>query len=518
MNSLILLAVLFLSATAERPVAGDRPNIVYILCDDLGYGDVGAFNPQSKIATPNIDSLASAGMPFTDMHSGSAVCTPTRYGILTGRYAWRTRLNKGVLGGLSPHLIDAERLTVGSLLQEHGYHTACIGKWHLGVDWEVLPGKTISISSIETPDQVDSVRYDQGFTHGPTTRGFHHFFGISASLDMVPYTYLEGNRVRALPTAIKDFAMLFGTGERRTRRGPAAPDFEAVDVLPTLQREAIRYIESRAHDAKKGKPFFLYLPLASPHTPILPSKEWQGQSNLTPYADFVMQTDAAVGAVLEALDSADLTKETLVIVTSDNGFSPAADTSALAKVGHRPSYIYRGTKADIFEGGHRIPFVVRWPGKIPPGSSSDFPMCLTDLLATVAEILEVALPDNAGEDSVSMLPILTASGPPIGREALVHHSVNGTFAIRRGKWKLIFAPDSGGWSAPRPGTKEAAGLPSLQLYDLEHDPGETTNVVGAQPEVAERLTTLMERYLDEGRSTPGTPQTNDRMVEYRQGP
>jgi arylsulfatase A len=502
------------SARAAEPAA-QRPNIVYILCDDLGYGDVQCFNPQGKIRTPHIDRLASEGMRFTDAHSGSAVCTPTRYGLLTGRYAWRSRLQQGVLGGLSPRLIEPGRMTVASLLQQRGYHTACIGKWHLGLNWVRLPGKSVAELSIESPQQVWNVDYAQPFTDGPRAVGFDYYFGISASLDMVPYTFLENDRVVALPTEEREFAMFLGRDGATTRRGPTAPDFDAADVLPRLTDKAIEYIESRASQASGGEPFFLYLPLASPHTPILPTAPWIGRSGLNAYADFVMQTDHCIGQVLAALDKHGLAGNTLVIVTSDNGCSPQARFDELAAAGHHPSYPFRGHKADIFEGGHRVPLVVRWPGRVKPGSQSDQLVCLTDLLATCAELLGAKLPDDAGEDSVSMLPALLGTAQRPLREAVVHHSVNGSFAIRQGPWKLILCPDSGGWSAPRPGRDDTSGLPPVQLYNLQDDVGERTNLHDRHPEIVAHLTRLLERYVAQGRSTPGAPQRNAVEVKWR---
>lgn len=503
------------SVDAAEPAGAPPPNIVYILCDDLGYGDVRCFNPQGKIATPHIDRLASEGMRFTDAHSGSAVCTPTRYGLLTGRYAWRTRLQQGVLGGLSPRLIEPGRLTVATLLKQHGYHTACIGKWHLGLNWVRLPGKSVAELSIESPEQVWNVDYAQPFTDGPRAVGFDYYFGISASLDMVPYTFLVNDRVVALPTEDRQFAMFLGRTGGTTRRGPTAPDFDAADVLPQLTQKAVAYIESRARQASGGEPFFLYLPLASPHTPILPTEPWIGRSGLNAYADFVMQTDHCIGQVLAALDQHRLAGNTLVIVTSDNGCSPQARFDELAAAGHHPSYTFRGHKADIFEGGHRVPFVVRWPGRVKPGTQSDQLTCLTDLLATCAELLGAKLPDDAGEDSVSMLPAMlgTAQGPL--REAVVHHSSNGSFAIRQGPWKLILCPDSGGWSAPRPGRDDTSGLPPVQLYNLHDDVGERNNVQDRHPEIVARLTQLLQHYVAQGRSTPGVPQRNAVEVRIR---
>jgi len=483
----LLLALLAACSAPEPRPAQDRPNIVYLLADDLGYGDLSCLNKDSKIATPNMDRLASQGMIFTDAHSGSAVCTPTRYGILTGRYAWRTRLQQGVLDGYSPALIDPKRLTVASMLRRQGYHTACIGKWHLGFQWA------------GTKENVD---YARPIRNGPTDAGFDTYYGISASLDMPPYVWIENDRAVGIPTATKTWI----------RTGPAHPDFEAVDVLPTITRKSIDYLDQRA---KETRPFFLYVPLNAPHTPIVPSPEFAGKSGLGAYGDFVLQVDAAVGEILKTLDRNGQAGNTLVILTSDNGCSPSAGYPALAKLGHNPSHTFRGTKADIFEGGHRIPFLVRWPGKIRAGSRCDDTICLTDLMATCAAFLDVALPDDAGEDSVNLLPAFfgTSTGPL--REATVHHSINGSFAIRQWNWKLELCADSGGWSEPRPGKADVTKLPAVQLYDLALDGGERKNVQADHPEVVERLSRLLQQYVDRGRSTPGAPQKNDTSVAIR---
>ncbi len=480
-----------------------RPNIVYVLCDDLGYGDVHALNPErGKIPTPNMDRLAAAGMVFTDVHSSSSVCTPTRYGIMTGRYNWRTRLQSGVLGGFSPALIDAGRLTVPKLLKQQGYHTACIGKWHLGM---TMP---ITKKSGKYTDQIEdgndgTFNAQQRIGDGPTTRGFDYYYGISASLDMPPFAFIENDRFTQAPTATKKWL----------RSGPAAPDFEAIDVLPTLARKACEYFAARAVDAKAGKPFFLYLPLASPHTPIVPTKDWQEKSGLNPYADFVMQTDAALGEILAALEKNGLAATTLVIFTSDNGCSPAAKIDELEGKGHFPSWQLRGHKADIWDGGHRVPFIARWPGRIQAGAKCAQVACLTDLMATCAALVGAQLPDNAGEDSVSLVPALLGTATAPLREAVVHHSIEGRFAIRQGPWKLELCYGSGGWSQPKEGVARKQKLPHMQLYDMTQDLGERKNLQAEQPELVARLTRLLEKYVADGRSTPGAPQHNDVPVD-----
>jgi arylsulfatase A-like enzyme len=502
-----LLILSLFAATALR--AADRPNFVFILCDDLGYGDVHCLNPEGKIATPNMDRVAREGVMFTDAHTSSAVCTPTRYGVLTGRYNWRSKLQTGVLGGLSPRLIEPGRMTVAEMLHKQGYATMCIGKWHLGMDWTVLPGKEVSELSIEKPDQVWNVDFTKPATNGPQSVGFDHYFGISASLDMVPYTFIEDDHVTVQPTDTAKLVMKSDNPGKFSREGPGAPGFKGEEVLPTLARHAAEYISRQT----KGKPFFLYLPFTAPHTPILPTKEWQGKTGLNAYGDFVAETDAAVGQVLEALDKSGLAENTFVVFTSDNGCSPSADFGELKAKGHNPSYIFRGNKADIYEGGHRVPFFVRWPAKVAAGQTSAQILCLTDFMATAADVIDFKLPDDAAEDSFSFLSILLGQKERAMRQRVVHHSINGNFAIREGKWKLELCPGSGGWSEPRPGRKLPAGSPPIQLYDLEADIGEKTNVQDKYPEVVANLTMKLEDIVSRGRSTPGEKQANTVPVD-----
>ena len=480
------------------------PNIVYIMADDMGYGDVSCLNPEGRIPTQHMDRLASGGMIFTDAHSGSAVCTPTRYGILTGRYCWRSRLESGVLWGYSRTLIPKSRMTVASLLKQHGYATACVGKWHLGWDWATTDGYVFSDRSEETGESVD---YTQPISGGPLDLGFDYYFGIPASLDMLPYVYVENDRVVAGPTE----TVRVSEGRRFYRGGPIASGFKHEEVLPKCTQKAVAFIDNHAKKSS-GAPFFLYFPLNAPHTPILPTEDFQGKSGIGPYGDFVMQCDWTVGQIMHALERHNMTENTLFIVTSDNGCSPMADFEDLAQQGHYPSDHFRGYKADIYEGGHRIPFIVHWPKKVVPKSTCDDTICLTDLMATVAAILNYDLPENAGEDSVSILPDLrgTATGPV--REATVHHSINGSFSIRQGKWKMEFCPGSGGWSYPQPEEAKKIGLPRFQLYDLNQDIGERNNVLDKHPKVVEHLTELLLDYVEDGRSTPGSPQKNDRQV------
>jgi arylsulfatase A-like enzyme len=498
----IFVAVTSVTISIARIDAG-HPNIVYVLADDMGYGDVAALNPQCKIKTPNLDKLAAGGMVFSDAHSSSSVCTPTRYGLLTGRYNWRSRLKQGVLYGYDRRLIEADRLTVPAMLREQGYHTACVGKWHLGWDWPLKDG------GIANGDRdADTVDFAKPITNGPNSVGFDYFFGIAASLDMPPYVYIENDRCTEQPTLTID-RKEFGRG------GLAVPGLTAAQVLPDLTSKSVDYIRSQTRDNRDGQPFFLYFPLPAPHTPIAPTKDWQGKSGISKYCDFVMQVDDTVGQVMSALDEADVTDNTLFIFTADNGCSPAANIPEMHRNGHRPNHHFRGHKADIFDGGHRVPFIARWPESVKAGSKSDQLICLTDLMATTAQVTGIQLPDDAGEDSVSYLPALlgTDSGPL--REAVVHHSIRGAFSIRRGDWKLELCPGSGGWSHPKPGSPAAKKLPPIQLYNMKHDVGETKNVHAEHPEVVAELTELLQSHVDRGRSTPGADQANNGAVHLR---
>jgi len=470
--------------------AGEKPNIIFILADDMGIGDVS--HTTGKAATPNIDRLAAAGMSFTDAHSSSAVCTPTRYSVLTGRYNWRSRLKRSVF--FNPHdkpLIKEGETTVASYLKSHGYNTACVGKWHLGIGWQFL--EDYKPDPKKKKQQGWDIDYSKPAVT-PTSHGFDYFYGIQASLDMAPYVYIENERATKPGTVTKAFF----------RPGAAAEDFEAEDCLKEFAEKSVAFID---RVAKEDAPFFLYLPLTSPHTPIVPSEKWQGKSSVGAYGDFLMETDWVVGEVMRALEKNDVQKDTLVIFTTDNGCSPAAKIPDLVKKGHKPNGDLRGHKADIYEGGHRVPFIVYWLGKVKQGTTTKRLTCQTDFLATCAEILGEPLTADAGVDSVSFLPTLK-DATVVERDAIVHHSINGAFAIRRGNWKLCLCKGSGGWSAPRPG-KAAKDAPPVQLFDLEADPSEQNNLAESKPEIVKELTALLQKYVADGRSTPGAPQKND---------
>lgn len=486
---------------AETP-QDSPPNIIFLMADDMGYGDPGSFNAESKIPTPFMDSLAAQGMRFTDAHSGSAVCTPTRYGVVTGRYAWRTRLKQGVLSGYSRALIEPGRATVASLLREQGYHTAVIGKWHLGLDWSTLsepedwsdPDTSKAFqgpSDFAKPEGLE-IDFTKPVTNGPATLGFDYSYIIPASLDMAPYVYLENNACEKPATTHEPGR---SDGPVFWRPGEAAEGFDFFDVLPNLTRHAIAYIEERAEES--GSPFFLYFPLPAPHWPWVPTEEFVGRTEVGKYGDFVAQVDAGIGQLMDALERTGQAANTLFIVTSDNGAE--WDPSHIEEFGHHANHAsQRGKKRDAWEGGHRMPFIARWPAKVAANSASDQTICLTDLMATAAEIAGAKVPSAAGEDSVSFLPALLGTATEPLREATVHHSVDGVFAIRQGKWKFIDGqgPGSNQWDGPQEGD------PPTQLYDLEADRHEDRNVVVEQPEIAGELKALLERYKRDGRSRP----------------
>jgi arylsulfatase A-like enzyme len=454
-------------------LAAGKPNIVYILCDDLGYGDIRCLAPAtSRIPTPHADRLATEGMVFTDAHSGSSVCTPTRYGVMTGRYCWRTHLQKGVVQAFSPSLIAADRPTVASFLNQQGYHTAAIGKWHLNLEYlNPNTGARYERNAHKNPPIGAKI------PDGPVNRGFDYYHGFHHSRNME--VVIENDRVMEYDRTI--------------------------NMLPRLKRMSVEYIKSRA---SKKQPFFLYLALSSPHTPIVPTPEWKGKSGLGKYGDFVMQTDNVIGEVSNALQEYEIADNTLFIFTSDNGCSKAANIDGLAAQGHHVSAHLRGSKADIWDGGHRIPFLVRWPDHVQPGTVSNQLICLTDLFATVAEIVGADVPTGSCEDSVSFLPALFGQPIKSTRKGVVHHSISGHFAYRTGNWKLILARGSGGWSSPRESEVDE-NAPTAQLFDMSADPSEENNLYLHKPVLASELLEQLTRGVKGGRSTDGTESEND---------
>ena len=483
MKSTLVVAFLLLLSVA-RPAEEVKPNIVVILADDLGYGDVQCYNPErGKIPTPNIDRLAEQGMRFTDGHSSSGVCSPSRYALLTGRYHWRTG-QAGIVPLWGPPMIAADRLTVPALLKRNGYRTAAVGKWHLGWNWPKENGKPV---------------FDRALPGGPTTRGFDTYFGTDVP-NWPPYCFIENDRTVGLPTTTLPEEWV--GNNLASKNGPALPGWKLEGILPALTARACAVI---ADAAKAPEPFFLYLPLTSPHTPLSVNEAWKGRSGLGRYADLVMETDATLGRVLDALDQAGVADNTLVLFTSDNGCAPYIGVPEMEAKGHFPSGPLRGYKSDAWEGGHRVAFIARWPGTVKAGAVCGALVHQVDVLATCAEIVGAPLPDEAGEDSFSLLPLLRGVREAV-RDNAVSQSSGGTLALRRGDWKMIFGKGSGGWGK---GEVETPG----QLYHLKDDLEEKTNLYAEHPDIVAGMTALMTQIITEGRSSPGKTQRNDAPVK-----
>ena len=469
------------------------PNIVFILADDMGYGDLACQNPDSKIPTPNLDRFAHEGVRFTDVHSPSAVCTPTRYGILTGRYCWRSRLKRSVLWPWDPPLIEQGRMTGPALLKKHGYSTACIGKWHLGWNWPFVKEADKARDKAVPCDALD---WGKPITGGPLACGFDYYFGDDVP-NFPPYVFIENERTLGVPSEQKPQTM-YGNP------GPMLPGWKLEAVVPAITGKAVQWIEDNAKQTPE-RPFFLYFPLTAPHEPIVPAEEFKGKSKAGDYGDYVVEVDWAVGEVLEALELNGAARNTLLIFTSDNG--PEVSAYERARISHHYSMgDLRGIKRDIWEGGHRVPFIARWPGRTKPGTTSNEIICLTDFMATVAAIVGYKLPEDAGEDSYNILPALL--GEPLSqpiREATVHHSYDGKFAIRRGNWVLIDASSGGENKEPDWFLQERAYGRDDQpgeLYDLNQDLPERRNLYTERPEIVADLKALLEKYKKDGRSAP----------------
>lgn len=486
---------------ASASKAEGRPNIVFILADDMGVDSVSALNSKSGIETPYLNKLMTEGMTFTDAHSGSAVCSPTRYGVLTGRYSWRSRMKHGIVGKWQRPLIDEGRLTVGEMLQQCGYNTACIGKWHLGWNWSGSDGKAT--------EKLQEIDFSKPVKGGPIERGFDYYLGDDVP-NWPPYAWIENDRLEAMPTDVMQADHSNGVSS-----GPATPGWQLDEVLPRITQRCVDYIGEKA---KEDKPFFLYFAMTSPHTPINPSKRFKGRSGISKYADLLMETDWSAGQVIEALDKNGVSDDTLVIFATDNGTSPKCNFEELEENGVHLRENWRGMKADIWEGGHRVPFIAKWPGVIKPDSKSDEVITLVDFMATAAEVADYDLPDTAAEDSVSLVSAFKQD-KEFNRSPIVCHSSSGHFAVRKGKWKVEFCGGSAGWSEPRSEAQaKKLGLPPVQLYDLDADPKEQSNLYKKRPEIVEELRAVLKKYIDQGRSTPGVMQTNEGPKHWKQLP
>ena len=479
------------------------PNIVLILADDLGYGDIGSYNPESRIPTPNIDRLAAQGVRFTDAHSPASICTPSRYAILTGRYAWRTRLKSGVTWGYSPPLIGPQEPTLASVLKEKGYATACIGKWHLGLGWQSKDGEPVRAEPTGDAGNVDFTKPIRG---GPNDLGFDYFFGISVTLDFGPYCYIEQDRTVGIPSLLKNSDHL---PPRYREQTPSltTPDFRDDQVGPDFTDRAVSWM-TRTVSQDPVRPFFLYLPLHSPHVPHVPPDFIAGLSQAGRRGDMCAEVDWTVGRVLETLDQLGIAQNTLVMFASDNGplpgdrreLGPGEEYKGYGHPGnyetfdHRASGTFRAGKHSVYEGGHRVPLVARWPGRIEAGSTSGDLVLLNDIFATAAALLGTEPGPDSGGDSFPIRSILGRETPVSAtRKAAVLQSGLGMFAVREGPWKLIRGHGGGALYDREAGAMP--GGPPGQLYRLDLDPGETTNVWEDHSEIVDRLSEMLDSVL-----------------------
>jgi len=475
LNAILLICLLvFLGCTKENQEE-KNPNIVIILADDMGYGDVQSLNPDSKIPTPNLNKLAEEGITFTDAHTPSAVCTPTRYGLLTGRYCWRSRLKRGVQNGYGPPLIETRRSTIASLLKNKSYHTGIVGKWHLGLGFQ--------------KDSLGQFDFTKNLTYSPNDVGFDYSYIIPASLDFPPYVYIENHEISQYPS-ISEPANKFPAF---WRKGERSPEFVMEETIDHLLEKANGFIERQAQNEN---PFLLYFPLTAPHKPVLPHTRFRGETDLGPYGDFIHQVDWTVGEVLKKLDELEIANNTIFIYTSDNGsfmFRVTRDKQghvadetiqAYNENNHTSNFVFRGTKADIWEAGHRVPFFVRWPNNLKGGVKVEETICLTDIYATLADIIEIEKPESAAPDSYSFGPlILNSENSSYSRPPVIHHSGSGMFAIRKEEWKLVLGNGSGGREKPKGKPFEKP----FQLFNLKDDISEKNDLINELPEIAKEL-------------------------------
>ncbi|MBM4156112.1 MAG: arylsulfatase [Lentisphaerae bacterium] len=510
-----LLGILLLGFAVPRfpaaeVLAADRPNILLILADDLGYGDVGCYNDRARVPTPNIDRLAREGMRFTDAHSPATVCTPTRYSLMTGQMAFRVPRGGTVFTGVGgPSLIEPGRLTLPAMLRANGYATACVGKWHVGLTFRDRDGRPVPDNGVEAVRRVDFSRRIEG---GPLDHGFDRFFGTACcpGTDWL-YAFIEGDRVPVPPAGPID--------RSRLPRHPYADDCRAGLIATNFPMEEIdlvflgksrEFLESHVRNTP-GKPFFLYHATQAVHLPSFAAGSFQGKTRAGPHGDFIHELDFVVGELLATLGKLGVAGDTLVIFTSDNGPETTSVIRMRADHDHDGARPWRGMKRDGWEGGHRVPLLVRWPGRVKPGTTSAQPASLTDVMATVAGIVGADLPDDSAEDSFTMLPALLGQDRGPIRPYLLQQSFAGAryLSIRRGPWKYLDHAGSGGNNYEKnPGLRPfilpdtAPGAPG-QLYNVETDPGETRNLYHERPEIVRELKALLDRAKASGRSRPG---------------
>lgn len=494
----LMKTLLILFAFALPLVAAEKPNILFLYADDMGYGDVAIQNPESKIPTPHLDQLAREGIRFIDGHSSSGVCTPSRYALLTGTYHWR-RFH-GIVNAFDKPVFKEGELTMPLMLRGEGYSTACIGKWHLGWNWDAIR-KPDAPKGRNSHTDFDWSRPVPG---GPLDQGFDHYFGDDV-INFPPYAWIQNNRLLRAPDSdlkmenIKDPAK---EGSWEARPGPALKDWDFYKVLPTLTERAVEYVHSL-----KGaqKPFFLYVPFPSPHAPIIPNSEFDGKSKAGPFGDFVFQTDDAIGRILTALKEIGAAENTLVVFTADNGPERYAYNRD-EKFGHWSSRPFRGLKRDIYEGGHHVPVIMRWPGVLKPGSVCEALFSQVDLMATFASLTGYELPDDAALDSHDFLPFLTGKTETLPRRSHVHNTKADHYAIRDGKWLLINARNGYVSAVNKAWEKRHGYKPDdemqVELYDMEKDPSQKSNVAAEHPEVVSKLQKLLAKLRTDGHSAP----------------
>ncbi len=489
---------LLLSACEIGQEAPQPPNIVIIYADDMGYGDLGCQNPESKIPTPHLDGLAAEGMRFTDAHSSSGICSPSRFALLTGSYHWRRQ--HGIVGAMGEPFFQDGDITLPQVLREGGYATACIGKWHLGWDWDKKnepSGEVEQWGRMRKYFLVDDIDWSQPVKGGPLDRGFDYYFG-DGTINFPPYAWMENDTFLTVPNAeldINDIRHETKEGSWEFRPGPMVEGWDPYQVLPTLTDKTVTWIESHSD----AQPFFLYFALPSPHAPIIPNEEFVGKSAAGGYGDFVYQTDWVVGQVLGALRDNGLEQNTLVIFTSDNGPERYAFVRA-ERHDHLSMGELRGLKRDVWEGGHRVPFIVKWPGQVAPGSVSPEVISQIDLMATLAGIADAPLPDQAAPDSYNLLPVwLGKSYPQPLREATVQNTFADKWALRQGDWLYINRPD-GEHSKMPSAFKELRGYQDFKsmvlLFNLADDPGQRNNLAGQFPERAQAMAALLTTYRE----------------------
>ncbi|MFI3325252.1 MAG: arylsulfatase [Clostridia bacterium] len=501
-----------------------KPNVIIYFADDLGYGDVSCFNSDSKINTKCMDEMAKNGVKFTDVHASSAICTPSRYSLLTGRHNWRSEHQGGICSVYGNSWIKKEQATIGTMMQENGYNTAHIGKWHLGFGWDFdakngdffYRTKKKTSKTIEELQEVWKEAFSKPTLDSPTHHGFDYSYGVDLP-NWPPYTYIENN----YPTEIPDqwLSDEFIGDNIASMCGPVAPNFKFDEIIGNLTNRAEKYIEENSQDEK---PFFLYFAATTPHTPLVPSKEFSGISGLnSPYADMVLETDNSLGRIIQKVKDCGIEEDTIIIFASDNGCASYIGVDNLLEQGHHPSGIYRGYKADAWDGGHRIPFIMQWKNHLECEKEFDNLVCLTDVFATVASLTNSTYSSNSAEDSFDISSVF--ENKTAERDFCIHQSSTGKFAVRTSKWKLILSPYSGAgtyfssksyqYDISTPEMAKELNLPPIQLYDMEIDPSEKNNIALENIDIVKSLISKLQIAVENGRNTTGTVLSNDVDVD-----